>query len=55
MLVSPLLARLDIHGELSGLQPAPLEVNTYLLFAIAYDREEDHVHKVLKPSLEEGP
>ena len=55
MLKPPLLVGLDINRELSGLQPAPLEVDPNLLLAIAHHWEEDHVQKVLEPQRQEGP
>ena len=55
MLKPSLLVGLDINRELSGLQPAPLEVDPNLLLAVAHHWEEDHVQKVLEPQREEGP
>ena len=55
MLEAPLLARLDIHLELPGLQSAPLEVDPYLLPAVAHHWEEDHVQKLLESQRQEGP
>ena len=45
---------LDIDGELSGVQPATVKLNLHLVFAIAKQRKEHHLHEVLKPSLDVG-
>jgi len=44
----------DIDGELSGVQPATVKLNPHLMFAIAKQRKEHHLHEVLKPSLDVG-
>ena len=51
----PSFVRLHIHSELSWLQPATIEQKSYLLIAIINPWEEDHVDKVLKPSIQESP
>jgi len=45
---------LDIDGELAGVQPATVKLNSHLMFAIAKQRKENHLHEVLKPSLDVG-
>ena len=52
---APAFARLHVDCELSRLRPATLEGDSYLLLAVAHHREEQHVHEVLQPSLQEGP
>jgi len=44
----------DINGELSSIQPATIELNPYLVLAIANHREEYHLNEVLKPSFNVG-
>ncbi len=43
-----------IDGELGGIQPATFKLNLHLMFAIAKQRKEYHLHEVLKPSLDVG-
>ncbi len=55
MLDAPALTRHHTYCVLSGLQPVAFKVDPDILFAIAYNWEEQHVHEVLQPSLHEGP
>ena len=43
-----------IDGEFSVVQPATVKLNPHLMFAIAKQRKEYHLHEVLKPSLDVG-
>jgi hypothetical protein len=43
-----------IDGEFFDVQPATVKLNPHLMFAIAKQRKEYHLHKVLKPSLDVG-
>ena len=44
----------DIDGEILGIQPATVKLNLHLIFVIAKQRKEYHIHEVLKPSLDVG-
>jgi hypothetical protein len=54
MTEAPAVMWFDIDGELSGVQPATVKLNPHLMFAIAKQRKEYHLHEVLKPSLDVG-
>ena len=42
----------DIDGEISSVHQATVKLNPHLMFAIAKQRKEHHLHEVLKPSLD---
>ena len=44
----------DIDCELSSVQPAIVKLNPHLMFVLAKQRKKQHLHELLKPSLDVG-